>query len=105
MAEAAQTRLALIAGARDDIDIDCYREAARPPEPSSLAPLPDEPGWVNGSDLDAVIGHCAALVATVTGAEPFAVQITHPDIGIPAVKVIAPGLRMMRYDTLGMMWS
>jgi YcaO-like protein with predicted kinase domain len=105
MAEATQTRLALIAGARDDIDSDCYREAAQPPEPSCLTPFPDEPGWASGSDLDAAIRHCAALVAAVTGAEPFAVQITHPDIGIPAVKVIAPGLRMMQYDTLGMMWS
>ena len=105
MAEAAQTRLALIAGARDDIDGDCYRAVARPAEPSCLAPLPDEPGWADGSDLDTVIRHCAALVATVTGAEPFAVQISHPDIGIPTVKVIAPGLRMMHYETLGMMWS
>ena len=105
MAEAAQTRLAVIAGARDDIDSDAYREAAQPPEPSCLAPFPDEPGWVNDGDLDAVIRHCAALVATVTGAEPFAVQITHPDIGIPTVKVIAPGLRMMHYEALGLMWS
>ena len=105
MAEATQTRLALIAGARDDIDSDCYRESARPPEPPSLAPLPDEPGWANASDLDTVIRHCAALVATVTGAEPFAVQIGHPDIGIPTVKVIAPGLRMMNYERLGLMWS
>jgi YcaO-like protein with predicted kinase domain len=105
MAEAAQTRLALIAGARDDIDSDAYREVARPPEPSCLAPFPDEPGWVHDGDLDAVIRHCAALVATVTGAEPFAVQITQPDIGIPTVKVVAPGLRMMHYEALGMMWS
>jgi ribosomal protein S12 methylthiotransferase accessory factor len=105
MAEAAQTRLALVAGARDDIDSDCYREAPRPPEPSWLAPLPQEPGWAARGDLDEVIRHCATLVATVTGAEPFAVQISHPDIGIPAVKVIAPGLRMMHHEALGAMWS
>jgi YcaO-like protein with predicted kinase domain len=105
MAEATQTRLALIAGARDDIDGDCYREAPRPPEPPGLAPLPDEPGWASGSDLDTVIRHCATLVATVTGAEPFVVPITHPDIGIPTVKVIAPGLRMMDHEKLGMIWS
>ena len=105
MAEAAQTRLALIAGTRDEIDSDCYRPAERPAEPSYQAPLPDETGWVSGTDLDAVIRHCAALVATVTGAEPFAVPITQPDIGIPAVKVIAPGLRMMNHETLGTMWS
>jgi ribosomal protein S12 methylthiotransferase accessory factor len=105
MAEATQTRLAFIAGARDDIDSDSYRQTARPPEPSRLAPFQDEPGWASGSDLNAVIRHCAALVATVTRAEPFAVQITHPDIGIPTVKVIAPGLRMMHQETLWMMWS
>jgi ribosomal protein S12 methylthiotransferase accessory factor len=105
MAEAAQTRLALIAGARDDIDGDCYREAPRPAQPSFLAPLDDEdrPGWAGASDLDTVIRHCATLVATVTGAEPFAVEISHCDIGIPTVKVIAPGLRMMNYDSLGTM--
>lgn len=104
MAEAAQTRLALIAGARDDIDGDCYLEAPPPAEPARLEPLPDQPGWVGGGDIDAVIRHCAALVSTVTGAEPFAVDLSHPDIGIPTVKVIAPGMRMMTYDTLGMMW-
>jgi YcaO-like protein with predicted kinase domain len=105
MAEATQTRLALIAGARDDIDGDCYREVAQPAEPTCLDPLPDGPGWVNDGDLGAVIRHCAALVAAVTGAEPFAVEITHPDIGIPTVKVVAPGLRMMHYEALGLMWS
>jgi ribosomal protein S12 methylthiotransferase accessory factor len=104
MAEAAQTRLAFIAGARDDVDGDFYRAAAGPSEPSCLAPLPDEPGWASGSDLSTVIRHCAQRVATVTGAEPFAVEISHPDIGIPTVKVIAPGLRMMDYDTLERIW-
>jgi YcaO-like protein with predicted kinase domain len=105
MAEAAQTRLAVIAGARDEIDGDSYREGARPPEPPCLAPLADEPGWAEASDMDTVIRHCAALVATVTGAEPFAVQISHRDIGIPAVKVIAPGLRMMNHERLETIWS
>lgn len=105
MAEAAQTRLAMIAGARDDIDGDCYREAPRPAEPSCLDPLPGGPGWASASDLGTVIRHCAALVATVTGAEPFAVELSHQDIGIPTVKVIAPGLRMMSYEKLWMMWS
>jgi YcaO-like protein with predicted kinase domain len=105
MAEATQTRLALIAGARDDIDGDIYREGARPPEPPVLAPLPDESGWADASDMDTMIRHCATLVATVTGAEPFAVQISHLDIGIPAVKVIAPGLRMMNHERLETIWS
>jgi hypothetical protein len=30
----------------------------------------------------------------VTGVEPFAVDLTHDDIGIPVSKVFAPGLRM-----------
>jgi YcaO-like protein with predicted kinase domain len=105
MAEAAQTRLAMIAGSRDDIDGECYREAPRPAEPSCLDPLPSGPGWAGASDLDTVIRHCAALVATVTGAEPFAVDLSHQDIGIPTVKIVAPGLRMMSYEKLAGMWS
>jgi ribosomal protein S12 methylthiotransferase accessory factor len=105
MAEAAQTRLALIAGARDDIDGVSYTGSPPPPQPSALLPLPGEPSWAVGHDLDAVIRHCACLVSAVTGAEPFAADITMPDIGIPTVKVIAPGLRMMHYDMLGMIWD
>ncbi len=97
LAEAALSRLGVISGARDDVDYDAYRETARPAEPAELAefgPQPD-PGLAGLPALEPVIRHCASQVAAVTGVEPFAVRLDHEDIGIPAVKVIAPGLRMM----------
>jgi hypothetical protein len=39
------------------------------------------------------IRHYASRVAAVTGVEPFAAQLDHEDIGIPAVRVLAPGMR------------
>ena len=97
LAEAALSRLGVISGARNDVDYDAYRETARPAEPAELAefgPQPD-PGLAGLPALEPVIRHCASQVAAVTGVEPFAVRLDHEDIGIPAVKVIAPGLRMM----------
>lgn len=95
LAEAAQSRLGAISGARDDIDAGMYREMTAPPEPPEAASFPKDAGWDGDRDLQAVIRHCASLVASVTGAEPFMVRLDHEDIGLPAVKVLAPGLRMM----------
>lgn len=93
LGEAVLTRLAAISGARDDIDGTAYREMAGLAEPAGLAGIPDRGDWTDDGDLRSVIGHCASLVAAVTGSEPFAVRLDHDDIGIPAVKVFAPGLR------------
>jgi YcaO-like protein with predicted kinase domain len=95
MAEAVQSRLAAISGARDDFSAGNYRLSAALAQPAELAVLPPGGGWAGGEDLESVIRHCAALVAAVTGAEPFAVRLDHHDLGIPAVKVIAPGLQLM----------
>jgi ribosomal protein S12 methylthiotransferase accessory factor len=93
MGEAVLTRLAVISGARDDIDGVAYREMAELAEPAGLAGIRDRDDWADDGDLRSVIRHCASLVAAVTGSEPFAVRLDHDDIGIPAVKVFAPGLR------------
>ncbi|HEX4087278.1 MAG TPA: YcaO-like family protein [Trebonia sp.] len=94
LAEAAQSRLGAISGARDDLDPGMYRAMTPPPEPVETASFPQDAGWDGGGDLQSVIRHAASLVASVTGAEPFMVRLDHPDIGLPAVKVLAPGLRM-----------
>lgn len=95
LAEAVLSRLAAISGARDDIDAGAYREMAVLAEPAAVASFRDDTCWADNGDLQSAIRHCASLVAAVTGAEPFAVRLDHDDIGIPAVKVIAPGLRKM----------
>jgi YcaO-like protein with predicted kinase domain len=93
LGEAALTRLAAISGARDDIAGTAYREMAGLVEPAGLDGIGDNDDWADDGDLRSVIRHCASLVAAVTGSEPFAIQLDHDDIGIPAVKVFAPGLR------------
>jgi YcaO-like protein with predicted kinase domain len=95
LAEAAQSRLAAISGARDDIGDEMYGEMTPLTEPADAASFPASRGWPGPDDLESVIRHCASLVAAVTGAEPCAVRLDHDEIGIPAVKVIAPGLRVM----------
>jgi YcaO-like protein with predicted kinase domain len=92
LSEAVLTRLAVISGARDDIDGAGYRAMACPPEPVAPVPLRDDVSWADDGDLRSAIRHCAERVAAATGAEPFVVRIGHEDLGIPAVKVIAPGL-------------
>ena len=93
LGEAVLTRLAVISGARDDIDGVSYREMAALAEPAAPAAIEERDAWADDGDLETVIRHCASLVAAATGREPFAVRIDHEDIGIPAVKVFAPGLR------------
>lgn len=93
MSEAVLTRLAAISGARDDIDGEAYREMTEPAEPAEPAAVRAEVACADDGDLRSVIRHCASLVAEVAGVEPFVVRLDHEDLGIPAVKVIAPGLR------------
>ncbi|NUR26786.1 MAG: YcaO-like family protein, partial [Catenulispora sp.] len=95
LGEAVLTRLAAISGARDDIDGVVYREMAEPERPAAPADVRDfdRGDLADDGDLDSVLRHCAALVAGVTGVEPLVVRLTHDDVGIPAVKVVAPGLR------------
>ncbi|GIF44939.1 YcaO-like family protein [Actinoplanes xinjiangensis] len=102
LAEAAQSRLVTVGGARDDIAgevyapadpyadpppvVDAPREPVRPPDPAVTA---------LGQDLEALVRLVAGRVRDWTGHEPFVVDLTHDDIGIPVSRVIAPGLRLV----------
>ncbi|KWV32763.1 YcaO-like family protein [Micromonospora rifamycinica] len=97
MSEAAQSRLVMVSGARDDIDAAAYHHVAAAPKPP---PALDSPaGAVRRDrpppgDVTDVLRELALRVQRVTGVEPFAVDLTHDDIGIAVSKVFAPGLRM-----------
>lgn len=104
LGEAMQSRLAAVAGARDDIVLSAYDErpaAAPPPDFSfaSVVPIRPRPAHVPGSATEA-LARSAERVRRYTGVEPFVVDLTHPDLGIPAVKVFAPGLRLFPLDGL-----
>jgi ribosomal protein S12 methylthiotransferase accessory factor len=97
LTEAAQTRLTYIAGARDDFFPFDY---ARATDPELLAELwarfsqpCDEP--VGFDDLPALAAGSLgeALEAMVaTQRQVIAVDLTHPELGVPVVKVLVPGL-------------
>jgi YcaO-like protein with predicted kinase domain len=96
LTEAAQTRLTYIAGARDDFFPFDYERATDPAllaalwqrfgspcdEPVAFDDLPRLPARSLGDAL-------ARLVATQR--QVIAVDLTHPDLGVPVVKVIVPG--------------
>ena len=102
MAEATLSRLAGVSGARDDLDEAFYRNAdptAEPPEvPRELRPVGGTVGPEGG--IDAAIRFCAEQVRRVTGIEPLVVDLTRADVGIPTVKVVAPGLRMLDHRAM-----
>jgi YcaO-like protein with predicted kinase domain len=101
LTEAAQTRLTMIAGSRDDIGIATYRrQEDRALLDSTLrmmnaaAPafmFSDVPTHVGGTledDIDWELGRlaCAGL------AEACVVDLTSPELHIPVVRVVIPGL-------------
>jgi YcaO-like protein with predicted kinase domain len=105
--EAAQTRLTYIAGARDDFFPSDYERATDPELVRELwqrAATPcDEP--VAYDDLPYIATNSlgdalAVLVARLAREQVIAVDLTHPALGVPVVKVIVPG-RATDVEALG----
>jgi ribosomal protein S12 methylthiotransferase accessory factor len=100
VSEAAQCRLAVVSGARDDIDTYVYRPAADFERDSRTVDtaITDGNPAPRFDDIEDVIAYCAARLRDVTGWEPFAVDLTQPEIGIPMSVVIAPGAPLCDFD-------
>jgi ribosomal protein S12 methylthiotransferase accessory factor len=100
--EAAQSRLAVVSGARDDISDGAYRPKRFGTEPPDLGAVNVVPFRVSllaeEPDLESVVRYCAGRIAEVTGFEPFTVDLAHGDIGIPVQKSYAPGVLMFDYE-------
>lgn len=102
LTEAAQTRLTAISGARDDLSRRHYRQVQNQEGSESLRrQLTESPGrrsfhgvasWAHETfedDLRQLLEHLRA-----GGAEQVvAVDLTHPALGIPVVRVVVPGYR------------
>ncbi|MFE9287987.1 YcaO-like family protein [Streptomyces olivaceus] len=97
LTEAAQSRVAAIAGTREDLGSGLYQEnfdledrpaqkQGRPSQPLCVEPL-DLP-----DDLDLAVAALASEVLKVTGHQPLVVDHTLPGIGIPVVRVVCPGM-------------
>ncbi len=106
LTEAAQTRLTYIAGARDDFFPHDY---ARATDPDLLADLwqrlaqpCDEPALYD--DLPRIearsLGEALERVVARVREPVIAVDLTHPSLGVPVVKVIVPG-RATDVEALG----
>jgi YcaO-like protein with predicted kinase domain len=97
LTEAAQTRLTYIAGARDDFFAHDYARATDPRRLAALwqrfsAPCDEPVGFDElprrtARTLGDAVEH---LVATQR--QVIAVDLTHPALGVPVVKVIVPGV-------------
>ena len=97
LTEAAQSRLAQIAGSRDDVSASFRRghgSAARrvaADAPDSSVSFGDIVSLAT-DDMDQDLGLVVEKVKAQTGVSPIVVDLTREDVGIPVVKVVAPGL-------------
>ena len=99
LTEAAQTRLTYIAGGRDDFFPDDYARATDPELLAEMwARLPDGepvafdelPRYVTrglGEDVEILV----ELARRAGAREVVAVDLTHPELGVPVAKVLVPG--------------
>ncbi|MFJ5290906.1 YcaO-like family protein [Streptomyces sp. NPDC088348] len=102
LTEAAQVRVSVIAGARDDLDDRLYARLRRTMA-GAAAPVPPDARPTLGFDTVESVrvpGHRAEAalltdrIVAVTGRSPLVVDHTRPELGVPVVHVICPGLRM-----------
>lgn len=104
LTEAAQSRLTLIAGSRDDIPPAIYQAmASRRDLRNPLDELPAPTlAWAEATASRATTSHAAdidvlaAVVRHRTGQAPLVVDLTRPELGIPVARVLAPGLDLPR---------
>jgi YcaO-like protein with predicted kinase domain len=97
LTEAAQTRLTYIAGARDDFFPDDYARATDPARLAALwqrfsAPCDEPVGFDELPQRTARTLGDAVEQLVATQRQVIAVDLTHPELGVPVVKVIVPGL-------------
>lgn len=98
--EAAQARLTAIVGTRDDLARSDYHSVASPDRVAAeiddlFAPVPgcsreDVPGWTS-EDLAKDVEWALGQVRTAGHDSVLRVDLTHPALGIPVVRVVIPG--------------
>jgi ribosomal protein S12 methylthiotransferase accessory factor len=100
LTEAAQARLTLIAGSRDDIGVARYREGPGRQQDPALADALVRSGGKRFSDVPTFFSQTfhedvsweLARLRTVGIVEVAIVDLTLPEYRIPVVRVIIPGL-------------
>lgn len=96
LTEAAQSRLTVISGAREDIETSVYSRFGQPAKlPSGGASPVGSAGWGTGpsTSVRQRLVAAATAVTKVTGFEPLAAALEFPGACVPVVRVLAPGLQ------------
>jgi YcaO-like protein with predicted kinase domain len=95
LTEAAQSRLTVISGAREDIEESVYNRFGQPAglsdRAANVTTLASSRSEFSVSVRQRLIA-AAAVVTEVTGCEPLATVLEFPGACVPVVRVIAPGL-------------
>jgi ribosomal protein S12 methylthiotransferase accessory factor len=103
LTEAAQSRLTLIAGSRDDVVRDRYLQSTSPDRldeyrQEHAAPpqrrFDDGPGAENPT-FDAEVDNAIARLRAIGIERVIVVDLTKPELGIPVVRVVVPGLEAL----------
>lgn len=109
LTEAVQSRVTNISGVRDDMTAETYRRAEAVREGRAAAPNLDrifadsrrvsyrEIPSVRHNSLSEDRRVVAGRVHRVTGRDPLVVDHTRPDVGVPVVRVVCPGLTFDLY--------
>jgi ribosomal protein S12 methylthiotransferase accessory factor len=96
LTEAAQSRLTLISGVREDIPTSGYATFGHPAQvelPAGGQPMPTTAANSSSSSARAALVDAARQVLQVTGVEPVAAVMDFPGACVPVVRVLAPTLR------------
>jgi ribosomal protein S12 methylthiotransferase accessory factor len=104
LTEAAQSRLTFIHGAREDLFVKVTHGTASQVSPvyrffdrlepnTTWAALDEQPTLAVEWNLEAHLGQLVSALVHAGHARLVRFDLTRPDIGVPVVKVIAPGLR------------
>jgi len=100
LTEAAQSRLTLIAGSRDDCPPSLYRRVkdagAIGSHTRALAARPqrafEDVAHVPGETIDDDVAHELDRLRGAGIAQAILVDLTRPDVGVPVVRMVVPGL-------------
>jgi YcaO-like protein with predicted kinase domain len=91
LTEAAQSRLTLIAGSRDDLSRRDYDERGHPPPPAAFRTF-DSARARAGRTFNEDFERIRDRLLSVGVEQIVAVDLTLPEFGIPVVRVVVPGL-------------
>jgi ribosomal protein S12 methylthiotransferase accessory factor len=100
LTEAAQSRLTVISGSRDDCPPAYYRRTRDSGAIAQQLAQLDEPGersfadvaHVPGESIDEDVAHELDALKAIGAPKVILVDLTRPDIGIPVVRMVVPGL-------------